>query len=952
MLIAALAACGLAAAAPAHARVARPTPTAPAAGATLQSAPSFVWTRVRRTDRYEFQISGAALNGSALAGQTDFYTRNTRATLTKAIPNGSYAWRVRALGVDGSVSGWTAWRRFNKKWTGRPVLQSPLAGGRLTFPTKPVVLRWSAVPSAAQYLVSVATDPLLSSLVLHYQNQDDPNGPPNVAATSAAVAAPLPAGAYYWGVTAVDAEGDHGVPSAVHSFNWAWPAFTTPTVTDLDPAPEVFDPKFSWAPVSGAARYEVEVNSSVDFAPGSKVCCSGTTLATSLSPDKVLKNDTYYWRVRAIDPDGDAGPWNVGPAFKKTFDNAPPVTAPSVKNLHMRDNLTDPAGFQTQAPVVTWSSVPGASSYEVDVAPYVSGICNWTARPTEGHWRVQTAVNAWTPLGDRWNGVKPYSDPLAVGNDLGIPLAPGPYCVRVRARSDRDTAGQEVYGDYTYLDHGVPGGPAFQFTGPAPPPLFPPDCSSGSRYPGSADYVTPRSGTLTRRTPYFTWRAIPGAKSYFVLVSKDSNFTSIVDYGFTHIPAYAPRTSLAPRTYTDETTAYYWAVLPALCFDGSFALGNPLYASPPHFQKQSVPPALISPASGHVFRDQPTFQWTPAEGARRYELQVATDAKFSNLLDDVSTDATSYSSNTTYPADTILYWRVRADDENLVGLRWSATGEFQKMLPAPVPSPGNPRAGEKLPVWTWSPVQGASSYDLTLDGPGGFHRYFSGFRSPAASFIKMTGLGVWHWRVRAEFPRSSWGQTPGPYSATQSFTRFITAPGRPRTDDGHNHVLLRWDSHLGAAHYAVQIASSWDFSRILEQSTTDNTSYAPTMTGYGYRAGGPLYWRVAAQDSDRNQGSWTKPQRIGLQPRMIVSVFGTARRKAKCKLLFSAATATGQPLRGVRVRLTGAGISPRSRRTHSTGHVTFKVRPRRNGKLIFTATKRGFQTEYAVVAVQ
>src|SRR5207302_1843161 len=122
-------------------------------------------------------------------------------------------------------------------------------------------------------------------------------------------------------------------------------------VTDLSTAAEVYDPQFSWAPVAGAARYEVEINSSVDFAPGSKVCCTGTTIATSLSPTTVFKDNVYYWRVRAIDPDGNAGVWNNwqdpvtgDPGFTKTFDKvapAGPVPGTSVKNLHMRDNLTD-----------------------------------------------------------------------------------------------------------------------------------------------------------------------------------------------------------------------------------------------------------------------------------------------------------------------------------------------------------------------------------------------------------------------------------------------------------------------------------------------------------------------------------------------------------------------------------------------------------------------------------
>ena len=55
--------------------------------------------------------------------------------------------------------------------------------------------------------------------------------------------------------------------------------------------------------------------------------------------------------------------------------------------------------YQTHVPMLTWDWVPGASSYQVDVTPYNGSFCDWGAVTTV-HWRDDTAVNAWTPLGD------------------------------------------------------------------------------------------------------------------------------------------------------------------------------------------------------------------------------------------------------------------------------------------------------------------------------------------------------------------------------------------------------------------------------------------------------------------------------------------------------------------------------------------------------------------------
>ena len=162
--------------------------------------------------------------------------------------------------------------------------------------------------------------------------------------------------------------------------------------------------------------------------------------------------------------------------------------------------------------------------------------------------------------------------------------------------------------------------------------------------------------------PLFTWQPLTGAQGYYVLVARDPSFTNIVDYAFTKVPAYAPRTSTGTKSYPDELTSYYWAVLPASGADGSGVSANPLDGTPPAFQKQATPPDLVAPADGATSNGPTTFRWTLAEGARRYRLEVATDAAFSTVIDAKSTDSTAYTSTTTYPANKTLYWRVRADD--------------------------------------------------------------------------------------------------------------------------------------------------------------------------------------------------------------------------------------------------------------------------------------------------
>jgi hypothetical protein len=557
-------------------------------------------------------------------------------------------------------------------------------------------------------------------------------------------------------------------------------------------------------------------------------------------------------------------------------------------------------------------------------------------------------VNAWTPLGSDWFAAKPYSDPMAVANDFSSLVAGWQYCARVRARSDR--AGfEDVYGDYTYLDPASLGW-AFEFTGYPTGGACSPSCTAN--YLGSGDYTSTLTGTTTGRVPYFTWKPLSGKQSYYVLVAKDPSFSNLVDYAFTQIPAYAPRSGSGPRTYPDETTLYYWAVLPATDFEGTGAVGNPLFAAAQSFQKQSTPPTRLAPADGTQFYNQPSFRWTPTEGARRYRFQVAQDPTFGNPLDDLTTDSTAYTSNTTYPADTLLYWRVRADDENGVGLTWSSTGTFQKKLAMPVPSATNPTAGEYLPVWTWSSVDGAVSYDLSIDKPDGDTRNFTDFRMPATSFQKLTGTGIFHWRVRAEFPKQGYGSTPGPWSATQAFTRSIGEPGGLRTDAAPDHLLFSWSPKVGVKQYKLQVSGRPDFSTPVENVTTDNTADAPKLTDVAYLSGNQLYWRVAGVDADGNVGDFSPAQQFSVLPRLKLTVKGKLSKRRRSRVSITVKNARGTWMTGVKVRVIGAGVKAQGRRTNAFGVARFTLRPTRRGRVLFTARKAGFQPAGLTVRVR
>jgi hypothetical protein len=832
--------------------VAAPRPAGPPSGAANPELPPFVWRASKGADSYEFQIAADRGFNSSIRGlrNTRLDTSNTRATITTAVPNGTYWWRVRAVTKAGQVSGWSAPRSVRKAWTAAPKLRGPVNGARVSFPSQPLTLSWSPVQRAAKYLVSLGTDPDLATLI----------GDRTVETSGTSYAPSLtPSGGknktFYWAVTPLDAQGNRGAQSKTASFVWEWPSVTATKLTDVRAEPETFDPEFSWQPVAGAARYELEVSYSRDFAPGSRVCCSTPVIGTSHSPTSPLPDNTYYWRVRAIDVDGNVGVWNPASAdasrFDKVFDKAAALGRPSITGLHMRDDRNDPApAGPTQTPLVVWDQVPGASSYLVEVTGWINGFCDWSSSP----WRVTTATTAWTPLGSGLRGLPPYPDKFSIQRDSPRLQQNQSYCVRVRAKSDTDSNRADVYGDFTYLNG--PDQIAFTFAG------YPCPTTCTRAYLPAGDYLAPQSGRTT--TPYFTWGGSVNAGSWFVIVAKDPEFHNIVDYAWTQVRAYAPRYGSRPITYPDETTSYYWAVLPAQTFDGRFAVGDPLSASPAKFDKQSTPPRLIAPTPGAKPSGPPVFTWTAVDGARRYNLQVSREDDFGKLLDDVTTASITYTANASYPADVALYWRVRAEDSEGVGLTWSEKRVFRYKLPAPNTA-GGERAGDFIPTWRWRPVQGAVTYDMHVALPDGSQKDFRAIRASAFTATKMTGTGSFRWRVRANFPQGRSGTVPGPWSVTRPFTRTLGKPQGTRTVGSRRSVHFAWRPKAGAQEYLVQVSERPDFSRMSDRETTDATTYAPefrrTFSSRG-KSSPWLYWRVAAVDEDRNQSTFTKPKRF------------------------------------------------------------------------------------------
>jgi hypothetical protein len=262
----------------------------------------------------------------------------------------------------------------------------------------------------------------------------------------------------------------------------------------------------------------------------------------------------------------------------------------------------------------------------------------------------------------------------------------------------------------------------------------------------------------------------------------------------------------------------------------------------------------------------PTFRWTAVDNARNYTLQVSQDPSFGHPIDNVTTDATAYTSSSTYPADTVLYWRIRGNDWIGQGLNWSPVQTFTRRLPGSAPNPGNPTGGDKISVLSWAGVPGAIAYDVHIDqGDGSSNDYT--VNSPAFAPTQRHGLGAVDWQVRPIFPATSTGTDGGPFFAPQPYLLTLGPPTGAQGIKRGSRIVISWNPDPAAKRYEVDLATTDSFSTPIEMHHVDGTSWAPDVN-LGLPANrGRLFWRVAAVDLFGTVGSFAEGSFLNRAPK-------------------------------------------------------------------------------------
>ena len=356
-----------------------PAPTV-TGGNDAQGRPTLKWNAVSGAAKYEV-YRARSKDGDYIKYST---VTGTSYTNTDYIENGNtYYYKVRALDANGTAGAWSSVVSVTYK----QILPAPTVTGGNDSQGRPT-LTWKAVSGAAKYEVYRARS--LNGDYIKYST---------VTGTSYTNTSYIENGnTYYYKVRALKSDGTAGAWSSVVSVTYKQ-TLSAPAVTGGNDAQG--RPTLTWNAVSGAAKYEVYRARSKD---GTYTKYSTTTGTAYTNSSYLTSGATYYYKVRALGANGNAGPYSAVVSVTCRLK----LTAPSVTG-----------GNDAQGrPTLKWNAVSGAAKYEV-----------YRARSMNGDYVKYSTVTgtSYTNTSYLANGTTYYYKVRALGSDGSY----GPYSTPV-----------------------------------------------------------------------------------------------------------------------------------------------------------------------------------------------------------------------------------------------------------------------------------------------------------------------------------------------------------------------------------------------------------------------------------------------------------------------------------------------------------------------------------------
>jgi large repetitive protein len=811
------------------------------------------WEPVPGAKTYNLQIStDQEFNTLVPGNNTITGIAGTRYSPPTTLANDQYYWRVTPVDAADNKLDWDnvdTWT-FRRHWPDQPQLEYPADQDTVG---DPFFYQWTPVQLASDYRLEL-------SRTQDFNQADIVDTCFTVNTTFVPIdrndCQPDAGGTYYWRVLAEDGPERINTDKVLAEVNrFTYDPDRAQLLSPLSGA-AVEVPTLRWAPVAGAAKYKVTLEST----DGGSGATTATTTGTSWTPrNKLTVGKTYRWQVQTITESGRVGTGLLG-GSQRTFTVVAPTAVPGTT-----PEPTSPSGTSgTRFPTLEWTPVTNATGYKV----------LFRKAGTTGAYQTLNSTPFGYPAGE---------------DDSSSWLASETYEWIVEAYNSNSLISTSTsFSTFTITPLTGVTGHSLAMTGTA----LDDNATSCSKALNPALPLAEQQCTDLRATPVLSWEPRSDVGYYKVFLARDEQMTNIV----TGYPVQVENTHFIPTNALIDSQAghgFYWWVQPCKSEGRCLPLQHAKHA----FNKLSKPVETIGPddqdadPTNDTQANDITFTWRdylatnqdpttptpaghtgvysiePGVEARQYRLQVDDEPNFQSPLETVIVDQTTYTSyNNTYPEGP-LYWRVQAIDGSNNSLPWSDTVSFRKTSPAVdlVAPVGNEQVSGNFPL-RWTPLPYAGSYDVevyrdgdTTGAPANKVSSGSG-NSEQVAFSPATPLpaspNFYTWRVR---PVDAKGR-PGPWTdLADPNARFrvvgaapnLTAP-QPNEFVAGNDVLFTWESVDGASSYRFERRLAG--APVAEEVTTPALAWAPTDTV----ANGSWEWRVSSLDAG-NQVIATSP---------------------------------------------------------------------------------------------
>ena len=282
----------------------------PSSGEVLNDAfPEFSWDTIEDAISYELQIgtSGDTMS-NAIPRELTASSWIPEKALTDAPV---YYWRVRAI-RDGN---------FNGKWSNTAILKISLItdlapqADAILFSNIPK-LSWQPMEGTYRYYVQISEiESGLTEAVEYLADNTEYQSQSLTIDTS-----------YFWRVRTVDLNGLTAGWSQTSTFD-----IVQGVISNLQPisgSQTNTSPSLQWDAVDGAIHYQLQIVGTASASGGVDVFASANTLKIDLrydendlllppvyTPESIVEKRYYYWRVQAVDIQGNPGVWSFEHAF-------------------------------------------------------------------------------------------------------------------------------------------------------------------------------------------------------------------------------------------------------------------------------------------------------------------------------------------------------------------------------------------------------------------------------------------------------------------------------------------------------------------------------------------------------------------------------------------------------------------------------------------------------------